>query len=51
MTPEPTSLFQEGKIRKNVKSVLLNHILKTAPSIKEAPNTNVAIIDGGDLLF
>lgn len=51
MTPEPTSLFKEGKIRKNVKSILRNHILKTAPSIKEAPNTNVAIIDGGDLLF
>ena len=48
LTPEPTSLFKDGLMRKPTKSTLHNHLLKDVPS-----TTNVAkscVVDGGALL-
>ena len=50
LTPEPTSLFREGKMRKPAKNILRNHLLQ-AEGKNEYPVLEVAVIDGGDLLF
>ena len=50
LTPDPASLFRDGKMRKPAKSVLRNHLLQTGGKI-ECPLTEVAVIDGGDLLY
>jgi hypothetical protein len=48
LTPEPTSLFKDGLMRKPTKSTLRNHLLKNIPS-----TTNIVkscVVDGGALL-
>eukprot|EP00795_Rhopilema_esculentum_P008020 gene8020-13930_t len=49
LTPEPTSLFKQGMMRKSTKAVLRNHLLGTENAT--IPTTNdVCVVDGGALL-
>ena len=49
LTPEPTSLFKQGMMRKSTKAVLRNHLLGTKNAT--VPTTNdVCVVDGGALL-
>ena len=49
LTPEPTSLFKEGMMRKVQKSNLRNYILDMVPSC-ECTDAEVCVVDGGALL-
>ena len=48
LTPEPTSIFKDGMMRKSNKSVLRNVILDKIESSKDL--TKVCVLDGGALL-
>ena len=49
LTPEPTSLFKDGMMRKPKKSTLHNSLLDSVPS-KTGINAEACVIDGGALL-
>ena len=49
LTPEPTSLFKDGMMRKPTKSTLRNSLLDSVPS-KTGVNAEACVIDGGALL-
>jgi hypothetical protein len=49
LTPEPTSLFKDGTMRKNNKSILRNAILDKVESMNNI-TAKVCVIDGGALL-
>ena len=49
LTPEPTSLFKHGMMRKPVKAVLRNHFLNTENSIV-LENNDACVVGGGALL-
>ena len=49
LTPEPTTLFRDGMMRKSGKSVLRNHLLQKFPS-SECPSSESCVVDGGALL-
>ena len=48
LTPEPTSIFRDGMMRKSNKSVLRNVILGKTESSKDL--TKVCVLDGGAFL-
>ena len=50
LTPEPSALFVNGKMRKAAKHKLRNHLLKLDDSLPD-PCPDVYVIDGGDLLY
>ena len=50
LTPEPTTLFVHGKMRKPTKHKSRNHLLKAINSLPD-PHADVSVIDGGDLLY
>ena len=50
LTPEPASLFLDGKMRKANKHTLRNHLLKIDNGLTN-PNCAVSVIDGGHLLY
>ena len=50
LTPDPTSLFKDGKMRKPVKSTLRNHVLKFDLKENKRPGADVCVVDGGMLL-
>ena len=50
LTPEPASLFLDGKMRKANKHSLRNHLLKIDDGLTN-PNCTVSVIDGGHLLY
>ena len=49
LTPEPTSLFKDGMMRKPTKSTLRSSLLNSVPS-KIGVNAEACVIDGGALL-
>ena len=49
LTPEPAALFIDGQMRQANKSTLKNNFLKME-NRKEDPDSDVCVIDGGDLL-
>ena len=49
LTPEPTSLFADGMMRKTSKSVLRNYLLEKVESSCDV-KSSVCIVDGGKLL-
>ena len=50
LTPEPASLFADGQMQKSDKAKLRNHLLGLEDHI-DNPYPDVAVIDGGDLLY
>lgn len=49
LTPEPTSLFKDGKMRKATKSTLHNFLLDSITSKRDV-DAEACVIDGGALL-
>ena len=49
LTPEPASLFLDGKMRKSKKHSLRNHLLNVDDGLTN-PDCAVSVIDGGHLL-
>ena len=50
LAPEPTSLFQEGLMRKSQKSASAQLLQSKAPLESRLPNDAMYIVDGGYLL-
>lgn len=50
LTPEPSSLFLDGLMRKSPKSVLREKVLKQSEPVEGIPNADVCVVDGGALL-
>ena len=50
LTPEPTSLFTDGHMRKPKKYILCNHILEVSTKESTKPAAGICVVDGGNLL-
>ena len=50
LTPEPTSLFIDGCMRKTKKSILRNHILEVSTKESTKPVAGTCAVDEGNLL-